>query len=159
MKHLLNLSQVTSLAAGQFFIELQNSSDHERQYVVPIFHANSLSNDVTYRDYNLLNTHSPMVSRPRAKSKPDAIFIHPTDSNLARADARALELGLAGATDRVARQPSPPPHRPGSWGQGEGRAAARAMLVGSHAASLEKDPERRQLWNPSSPESDGYDSP
>lgn len=135
----LILVLVTSLAAGQFFIELRNDSEHERE------------------NYNLLSTSSPMIRRPRAKSKPDAIFIHPTQSNLARADARALELGLADETDHVARPASPSAHHAGSWGHGQGRAAARAML--SHPSRREKvAEEQRQLWNPSSPESDGYGS-
>jgi hypothetical protein len=135
----LVLVLVTSLATGQFFIELRDDSEPERE------------------NYNLLNSSEPMVRRPRAKSKPDAIFIHPMQSNLARADARVLELGLAQETDRVARAASPPAHNPGSWGQGQGRAAARAMLT--HPPRREKvSEERRHLWNPSSPESDGYGS-
>ena len=31
-------------------------------------------------------------TRPRSKSKPDSIFIHPRFNNIARADAAALEL-------------------------------------------------------------------
>jgi len=67
-------------------------------------------------------------TRPRSKSKPDDIFIHPTESNIARADAVALELGLAGETDRVqayARLNGSP-----AWEIGKGRDIAREMLRG-----------------------------
>lgn len=66
-----------------------------------------------------------LKTRPRSKSKPDDIFIHPTQSNIARADAAALELGLAGETERV--QGFAPQQNP-AWQVGKGRDLAREML-------------------------------
>ena len=67
---------------------------------------------------------------PRSKSKPDDIFIHPTQSNIARADAFAMQLGLAGETERV--QGFNVPEREDSrWEVGKGKEFAREMLIGS----------------------------
>jgi hypothetical protein len=38
-------------------------------------------------------------SRLRPKTKPESIFIHPTESNVFRADAAALELGITSNTE------------------------------------------------------------
>ncbi len=38
------------------------------------------------------------LNRPRSKARPDSIFIHPNHSNIARADAVAMELGLSSST-------------------------------------------------------------
>ena len=65
-------------------------------------------------------------TRPRSKSKPDDIFIHPTNSNIARADAVAQELGISGDTDRVTGH-SYPKEEP-AWEIGKGRDVAREML-------------------------------
>ena len=65
-------------------------------------------------------------TRPRSKSKPDDIFIHPTDSNIARADAVAQELGISGDTDRV-KGYSCSKDEP-AWEIGKGRDIAREML-------------------------------
>lgn len=74
---------------------------------------------------HILTPMSP-ITRPRSKSKPDGIFIHPTHSNLARADAAALELGIAGSTERV--HGNIYPHKEAAWETGQGRDAARALL-------------------------------
>lgn len=66
-------------------------------------------------------------TRPRSKSKPDDIFIHPTQSNIARADAFAMQLGLAGETERV--QGFKVPEDTG-WEVGKGKDFAREMLLG-----------------------------
>ena len=68
-------------------------------------------------------------TRPRSKSKPDDIFIHPTQSNIARADALALQLGLAGETERVQGMKVPVPEDTG-WEVGKGKDFAREMLIG-----------------------------
>ncbi|KAI0652569.1 hypothetical protein C8Q79DRAFT_1020757 [Trametes meyenii] len=70
----------------------------------------------------------PIVTRPRSKSKPEDIFIHPNDSNLARADAAALELGLTGDTERVKANMYPADEDP--WEHGKGRDVARELLLG-----------------------------
>lgn len=80
-------------------------------------------------------------TRPRSRSKPDAIFIHPTESNLARADAVALELGLSGNTDRVQGNVYDLEEAP--WATGAGQKAARTLLGAAHRRSsetTERDP-------------------
>ena len=81
-------------------------------------------------------------TRPRSKSKPDSIFIHPRFNNIARADAAALELGLGGTTDRV----SDANYRrtDTSWKHGQGKQQARALLGHTrtrdhHAFGLDDD--------------------
>jgi hypothetical protein len=66
-------------------------------------------------------------TRPRSKSKPENIFIHPTQSNIVRADAFALQLGLAGETERV----QAPELEDTGWEVGKGKEFAREMLIGS----------------------------
>lgn len=67
----------------------------------------------------------PVVTRPRSKSKPDDIFIHPTNSNIARADAFALDLGLSGETERVQGNFRA---QDDTWEVGKGRDMARELL-------------------------------
>lgn len=71
----------------------------------------------------------PCKTRPRSKSKPDEIFIHPAESNIARADAVALELGLGGNTERVTSHHSYSRDMK-AWETGKGRDIARQMLAG-----------------------------
>ena len=78
-------------------------------------------------------------TRPRSKSKPDDIFIHPTNSNIARADAVAQELGISGDTDRV-KGHSYPKEEP-AWEIGKGRDIAREML-----ASKKKTPSQGSFY-------------
>ncbi|KAH0838105.1 hypothetical protein J3R83DRAFT_6350 [Lanmaoa asiatica] len=68
------------------------------------------------------------IGRPHLRSKPDNIFIHPNESNLARADAVALELGITGDTELV--QGNRADGR--SWQLGKGRDVARETFGGSH---------------------------
>ncbi|KAI0082310.1 hypothetical protein K474DRAFT_1634430 [Panus rudis PR-1116 ss-1] len=68
-----------------------------------------------------------ITTRPRSKSKPTSIFIHPNESNLARADAAAQQLGLQGDTERVkasvyAADDDVP------WEVGKGKDVARELL-------------------------------
>ena len=72
-------------------------------------------------------------SRPRAKSKPDSIFIHPNESNLARADAAAVQLGIAGDTERVKANMYPADED--AWELGRGRDVARELLLGGPSGS------------------------
>ncbi|KAJ6606820.1 hypothetical protein B0H10DRAFT_2074509 [Mycena sp. CBHHK59/15] len=65
-------------------------------------------------------------TRPCSKSKPDDILIHPTQSNLSRADAAAMTLGLSGSTERVHRQRYP--HEAAAWEAGRGPDVARSLL-------------------------------
>jgi hypothetical protein len=65
------------------------------------------------------------------KTKPAGLFIHPNNSNLARADAVAVELGLHRSTERVeALRMSSDSDDGGmaAWGEGRGREAARHLL-------------------------------
>ena len=73
-----------------------------------------------------------MTTRPRSKSKPDLdIFIHPAESNIARADALAMQMGLAADSERVHIAP------PGSakWETGKGPDVAKQLLVSKSNAS------------------------
>jgi len=65
--------------------------------------------------------------RPRSKSKPDHIWIHPAESNLARADAAALELGIGEDTDMVQGNQLPPDSEP-AWEIGRGKDLAREIM-------------------------------
>jgi len=76
--------------------------------------------------------------RARAKSKPEHIVIHPRDSNIARADAFALRLGLGRETELVkdvGLMPMPAPGMDGGdakagivWEVGKGKEVARELL-------------------------------
>lgn len=72
-----------------------------------------------------------VVTRPRSRSKPSKIFIHPADSNLARADAAALQLGIGGDTELVKGIQCPPTGET-AWNIGKGRVLAR-QLMGSRS--------------------------
>jgi hypothetical protein len=96
--------------------------------------------------------------RVKSKSKPSAIFIDPQQSNIARADAVALELGLASDTERVRTTPTPEAWR---HGHHHGREVARTMFSGGLGRSFGlgrgqggpvprramEDPERRPLYH------------
>ncbi|KAI0275269.1 hypothetical protein BC834DRAFT_41495 [Gloeopeniophorella convolvens] len=117
---------VTSLAVGQFFIEyydLSHSPEHRDAY------------------YLLSPTSSPKRHRPRAKSKPAGLFIHPNESNLARADAAAVELGLHGSTERVSSYRVSADDGDGvpMWEHGSGRDVARTLLGGNAHAHARSD--------------------
>ncbi|KAF4611695.1 hypothetical protein D9613_004201 [Agrocybe pediades] len=121
---------ILSLSIGQFLIELRKlPKAPDSLSRNPRAHESSLPllSDEEPTTYPLKPVHNK--TRPRSKSKPDDIFIHPTESNIARADAVALELGLAGETDRVAY--SRPKGSP-AWEIGKGRDIAREMLRGSN---------------------------
>lgn len=82
---------------------------------------------LTQEDHNYPLT--SVKTRPRSKSKPEDIFIHPAESNIARADAVALELGLAGSTERVQGYSYTKEEPP--WEMGKGKDMARAILLGA----------------------------
>ncbi|KIK99481.1 hypothetical protein PAXRUDRAFT_131945 [Paxillus rubicundulus Ve08.2h10] len=85
---------------------------------------------VTLVEEPLLSTSVGRRLRPHARSKPTAILIHPNESNLARADAAALELGIAGDTELVKGNRAPDGQE--SWQQGKGRDVAREMFGDTH---------------------------
>ncbi|KAF8921900.1 hypothetical protein CPB85DRAFT_1547644 [Mucidula mucida] len=115
----LILVTVTTLAFAQFIIEYQHPPNYQ-----------PLEKESYGLEQPLLSessTESTQVStRPRSKSKPDHIFIHPNNSNLARADAAAYQLGIGGNTDRV--QGHMYAKDAAAWEVGKGKEGARALL-------------------------------
>ncbi len=79
-----------------------------------------------------------MMRKTRSRTKPTGLFIHPNDSNLARADAVAVELGLHGSTEHVSvaagRTSSDSEDHGRTWERGRGRDAARTLLGGPQQA-------------------------
>jgi len=82
------------------------------------------------------------TTRPRSKSKPDGIFIHPTHSNIARAEVIAVRMGFGienneyvdSSSYTYPRSPSQNSDTPvlgnrRGWGAGNGRDVARGLLV------------------------------
>jgi len=124
----LILLVVTTLAVGQFFIEVRNASSSLNNNTIASEGRDSEAAEAAEPLLHRLEETYPLkpfVTRPRCKSKPDDIFIHPANSNIARADAFALELGLSDQTQRVQG------HNCGqdsTWGVGKGRDMARELL-------------------------------
>ncbi|KAI8990650.1 hypothetical protein BD414DRAFT_484360 [Trametes punicea] len=125
---------ITCLAIGQFAIEYLEcgpehtlrDSENVKERLLP-----SPTDDRFVPDSTSSYPPAPARSnatRPRSKSKPDSIFIHPNDSNLARADAAAVQLGLAGDTERVKANVYPADEDP--WEHGRGKEVARELLLG-----------------------------
>jgi len=117
----LLLVLVTTLAVGQFFIELWTPPQHR-----DLHNYSPVSEEAPLYTLPSCEDVSPF-QRPRSKSKPE-IFIHPTQSNLARADAAALSLGLAGNTVRVNGVGTRYPHEAAAWEAGRGPDVARSLL-------------------------------
>jgi len=103
---------VITLSIGQFAIEYieYQEPNFERQVEEPLLGTRRRS------------------GKPRARSKPDNIFIHPNQSNLARADAVAYELGITGDTELVRGNKADGK----SWALGRGRDMARETFGDSH---------------------------
>jgi len=101
------------------------------------------------------------LRKARGKVKPAGLFIHPNNSNLARADAAAVELGLHRSTDRVeALRTSCDSDDDvmAAWGQGRGRDAARNLLRGATrrpTRSHSRSESQRKLFQVGDSESDG----
>jgi hypothetical protein len=137
----------TSCHSRSLLLQPPNSSLNLRVVLERIQSRSNLA--YRYSSCNSINKQSRLIDpqdtllserthRPRSKSKPDAIFIHPAESNLARADAAALELGLSGSTDRVhgnRYQRAEP-----AWEVGAGQGAARALLGSANRKTSERDP-------------------
>ena len=98
------------------------SSDHSSVY---LYRTPSPVAEVS-ETFEAKPSSQPVTTRPRSKSKPSRIFIHPSESNLARADAAALELGLAGDTELVKgnQYPAEGP----AWQAGKGKDLARELM-------------------------------
>ncbi|KAG6380966.1 exonuclease V a 5' deoxyribonuclease-domain-containing protein [Boletus reticuloceps] len=133
---------VIMLSLGQFTIEYAEYQEPnlETQYVLA----------TTWRFDRKVTVHRVELEEPllgtsfgrrrptgrfRARSKPDNIFIHPNESNLARADAVALELGIAGDTELVQGNKTDGK----SWQLGKGRDVAREAFASSHRRLIESD--------------------
>ena len=128
----LKFLQVTSLSAGQFMIEVVEATPTTPsskcvtrrpsfdQAEEPLLH-HLPSNESTAAMCSVTTT-----TRPRSKSKPTQIFIHPSQSNFARADAFALQRGLGGSTEYVSNVGHPGSAE--SWREGKGQEAARELL-------------------------------
>ncbi|OJA10311.1 hypothetical protein AZE42_05193 [Rhizopogon vesiculosus] len=124
----LILAIVVALSVGQFFFEYfdttpANSTIYDR-IRDPLL--NSESEDDSY---TLPMRSKPTRTRPKTKLKPEAILIHPGDSNLARADAAAQELGIASDTERVKLNRYSGDQD--AWEYGKGRDIARQLLGGT----------------------------
>jgi hypothetical protein len=141
--------QVLSLATGQFFIELYehaHSPDHQTYVPLP---ASPLilgpAHPTRSSGYHHLSLSSPPCRRrgSRSKPKPAGLYIHPSNSNLARADAVAVEMGLHGSTERVktVRTSCDSDDDERMWEHGRGRDKARALLGGVSAHSRSESQE------------------
>jgi hypothetical protein len=103
-----------------------------------------------------------MLRKTRGKVKPAGLFIHPNNSNLARADAAAVELGLHRSTDRVEALrtscDSDDDDVMATWGQGRGRDAARNLLRSAtrrQTRSHSRSESQQKLFQVGDSESDG----
>jgi len=75
------------------------------------------------------------MRRARGRTKPAGLFIHPNDSNIARADAVALELGVHGSSPervKAGRTSSDSDDSGTMWAHGRGREVAHALLGNAH---------------------------
>jgi len=86
----------TALAAGQFVIEYLDAAE-------PSSRESYLVNEPLLGGQDTREGHPypPQHNRHRSKTKPEGIFIHPNESNVFRADAVALEMGITGDTERL----------------------------------------------------------
>ncbi|KAI0686642.1 hypothetical protein BC835DRAFT_1513216 [Cytidiella melzeri] len=123
----LLLITVTTLAAGQFIIEYLETPDYSSMTECVTNAASTSSLPRAHSSSSVNVATDPAMGRPRSKSKPDAIWIHPTESNLARADARAMQLGLSGDTELV-KAPELPAEGEHAWEVGKGRDLAREIM-------------------------------
>lgn len=134
--------QVFSLAAGQFFIEYyeQPYDPDPRKYasvrVLTTLYLFIYSTPATSSCHISLSPSPLPMRKTRSRAKPTELFIHPNNSNLARADAAAVERGLHGSTERVSvgaartSSDSDDDHER-TWERDRGRDAARALLGGA----------------------------
>ncbi|KAF5313146.1 hypothetical protein D9619_002640 [Psilocybe cf. subviscida] len=146
----LILTIVFALSAAQFLIELRKLP--KPSYALPRTRNpyDTSSQPLLSEDHHhQFQSNYPLTSvktRPRSKSKPEAIFIHPAESNIARADAVALEMGLAGSTERVQSYGYTKEEPP--WEMGKGKDMAREMLLGGaqHRKSRSSSPPRSPFY-------------
>ncbi|KAJ8585854.1 hypothetical protein M405DRAFT_935787 [Rhizopogon salebrosus TDB-379] len=124
----LILTIVVTLSIGQIFFEYFDDTSAK-----PATYDRTrdplLNSDSEDDSYALPRRSGTTGTRPKTKTKPEAIIIHPGDSNLARADAAAQELGIAGETERVKLNRYAGDHD--AWEYGKGRDVARQLLGGT----------------------------
>jgi hypothetical protein len=120
----LILAVVVMLSVGQFFFEYIDVTPAKSATYDKI--RDPLLGSESEDDAYNMSARSWQLGTRRTKSKPEAILIHPGDSNLARADAAAQELGIAGDTERVKANRYPVDQD--AWEYGKGRDVARQLL-------------------------------
>lgn len=89
-----------------------------------------------------------VTNRPRSKSKPEGIFIHPTNSNIARAEVLAVHMGIGTENNEyvdtasytyprspVQTNDMPTHGNQRGWGAGNGKNVARGLLGGSSSTT------------------------
>ncbi|KII93983.1 hypothetical protein PLICRDRAFT_49975 [Plicaturopsis crispa FD-325 SS-3] len=125
----LILVTATAIAGGQFVIEYMDVHEDAPESR-SVYNSKDTEPLLSPSTASLVPETAP-TTRPRSKSKPDAIFIHPTQSNIARADAVALEMGLSGETERVKGLGHAYPPDDDGWELGKGQGVARQLLGSS----------------------------
>jgi len=124
----LILAIVVALSVGQFFFEYFDATPAKPTIYDRI--RDPLLNSESEDDLYALPMRSKSTrTRSKTKLKPEAILIHPGDSNLARADAAAQELGIASDTERVKLNRYSGDQD--AWEYGKGRDVARQLLGGT----------------------------
>ncbi|KIY73546.1 hypothetical protein CYLTODRAFT_416924 [Cylindrobasidium torrendii FP15055 ss-10] len=146
----LILVVATALGFGQFIIEYQSPPHYQQSYnsyslVEETLFSSEPSDSSTVLTSEPKPVSSAARTRPRSKSKPDHIFIHPNQSNIARADAAALQLGLTGSTDRVEASNGTYNKDGTAWEYGKGRDGARALLGHSRRKPLSNSSSSHRL--------------
>jgi len=118
---------VVALSIGQFFSEYFDATP-AKPTIYDRIRDPLLNSESEDDSYDLPTLSQPVRTRHKTKLKPEAIIIHPGDSNLARADAAAQELGIAGDTERVTLNRYVGDQ---AWEYGKGRDIARQLLGGT----------------------------
>ncbi|KAK0233514.1 copper transporter [Armillaria fumosa] len=143
----LILVTVITLSIAQFFIEYHDTPKHlsheKESYSL-------VEEPLLYNDTHVSSM--PTHSRPRSKSKPNHIFIHPNQSNLARADAAAFEMGIGGNTERM--RGNMYTQEAAAWEMGKGREGARALMGQPRTRGEPQRQSSFRVGSPSDSESD-----
>jgi len=126
-------------------------SEYNNPSSIPLTHSSpqlqhSLTSSYYHRDIREPSSPPPAsttATRPRSKSKPDQLFIHPAQSNILRAEAFAIQYGYSSTNTElvdassciypaspVAEQSTASASR--GWGGDKGRETARQLLGRMH---------------------------
>lgn len=125
---------VTSLAFGQFMIECWGSDEAPQSRYDDDDESRISLIQPQRHCYPFNSVASKRQKCPRSRPKPQDISIHPSHSNIARADVAALEMGVsegAGVCGDTAIQTSPTART-----RSDRAAKAPEVLARSHKASL-----------------------